>query len=356
VEPGVITESLQKFAEEKGLYFPVDFASRGSSQIGGNISTNAGGIKVLRYGMMRDWVASLRVVTGSGEVLELNKSLIKNATGYDLRQLFIGAEGTLGFISQATVRLTNPPAALRVLLMGVDDLDAVMKIFSHFKRHLPLTAFEMFSNKAMDYVAQSTGLARPLETVSQYYLLAEVECPSSTEEEKILEAFEKVLEEGWVQDGVLNQSEQQSKIFWRFREDISEALSKYSPYKNDISVKISDVPSLMKDLDAVLSKNYPTYEVVWFGHIGDGNLHISILRPEGMTKEEFVKSCQMVDQNVFTVIQKYHGSISAEHGVGLTKKKFLHFTRSAEEITLMKGIKKLFDPDGILNPGKVFDL
>ena len=356
VEPGVITESLQKFAEEKGLYFPVDFASRGSSQIGGNISTNAGGIKVLRYGMMRDWVASLRVVTGSGEVLELNKSLIKNATGYDLRQLFIGAEGTLGFISQATVRLTNPPAPLRVLLMGVDDLDAVMKIFSHFKRHLPLTAFEMFSNKAMDYVAQSTGLARPLETVSQYYLLAEVECPSSTEEEKILEAFEKVLEEGWVQDGVLNQSEQQSKIFWRFREDISEALSKYSPYKNDISVKISDVPSLMKDLDAVLSKNYPTYEVVWFGHIGDGNLHISILRPEGMTKEEFVKSCQMVDQNVFTVIQKYHGSISAEHGVGLTKKKFLHFTRSAEEITLMKGIKKLFDPDGILNPGKVFDL
>ncbi len=168
-----------------------------------------------------------------------------------------------------------------------------------------------------------------------------------------MKVFEKCLEESWVLDGVISQSDVQATTFWRYREDISESLAKYSPYKNDIAVTISKVPPFMEDLDKVLTQAYPTWEVVWFGHIGDGNLHINILRPAGMTKEEFVKECRKVDVMVFDAVKKYKGSISAEHGVGLTKKSFLNYTRSNAEIEIMRGIKNVFDPDGIMNPGKV---
>lgn len=354
VEAGMITEALQEFAKQNGLYYPVDFAARGSSQIGGNIATNAGGIKVVRYGLTRDWVVGLKVVTGAGEILELNNGLVKNATGYDLRHLFIGSEGTLGFITECLIKLAPPPPPLKVLVLGIDALSSVMKVFAAFKKsQSKLVAFEMFSDKALKHVLHSTGLAAPLGTETPFYVVAEVECPSDNDEAELLQVFEKCMEEGWVLDGVISSSEQQAKTFWRYREDISESLSKHSPYKNDISVAISKVPALMQDLDQVLSQAYPSWEVVWFGHIGDGNLHINILRPSGMTKEEFVKECRKVDELVFASIQKQKGSISAEHGVGLTKKPFLHFTRSNAEISLMKGIKQVFDPDQIMNPGKV---
>lgn len=353
IEPGVVTEALQEFAHSKNLFYPVDFAARGSSQMGGNIATNAGGIKVVRYGLTRDWVAGLTVVTGTGDVLELNNALVKNATGYDLRHLFIGSEGTLGFITEATIRLAPAPPPMKVLVMGVSGLDAVMKIFAEFKTKTSLVAFEMFSDKALRKVLEGTGLSAPLTTECPFYVLAEVETRNEADEEHALSVFEKSLEEGWVLDGVISQSDVQAKTFWRYREDISESLAKYSPYKNDIAVAISKVPPFMEDLDQVLSTAYPTWEVVWFGHIGDGNLHINILRPEGMSKEEFVKECRKVDVLVFDAVKKYKGSISAEHGVGLTKRSFLNYTRSEAEIELMRGIKKVFDPDNIINPGKV---
>jgi glycolate oxidase subunit GlcD len=356
LQPGVITESLQQYAQQKGLYYPVDFAARGSSQMGGNIATNAGGIKVVRYGLTRDWVAGLKVVTGTGEILDLNRSLVKNATGLDLRHLFIGSEGMLGFIVEAQIRLTQEPPPLQVLVMGVSGLESVMSVFAEFKKKCTLVAFEMFSEKALQKVIESTGLARPFETKSDYYVLAEVEMRSEADQAAVLEVFELCLEKGLVADGAMSQSDSQAKNFWRLREDISESLAKHSPYKNDISVGISRVPAFMQDLDEILTKAYPTWEVIWFGHIGDGNLHINILRPSGMTKETFVQECRKVDQMVFEAVRKQNGSISAEHGVGLTKKSFLTYTRSAAEIELMKGIKKVFDPDGIINPGKVFDL
>ncbi|GIL16919.1 MAG: FAD-binding oxidoreductase [Oligoflexia bacterium] len=355
LQGGVITETLQKFALTKGLYYPVDFAARGSSQIGGNIATNAGGIKVVRYGLTRDWVVGLKVVTGTGEILELNKGLIKNATGYDLRHLFIGSEGTLGFITEATVQLSPPPPDLKVFILGLANLDSVMNIFSLYSKETVLTAFEMFSEKALQKVVASTGLPRAFETACEYYVLIEFECKDQGDEDRAMKAFEDGMEKGWILDGSLAQSEVQAKTFWRYREDISESLSKFSPYKNDISVSISKVPKLMQDLDSVLKKAYPTWEVVWFGHVGDGNLHINILRPDGMTKEAFVSECRKVDLMVFDAVQKQDGSISAEHGVGLSKKSFLHFTRSQAEIQLMKQIKTVFDPDGIMNPGKIFD-
>lgn len=353
IEPGVITETLQDFAKSKNLFYPVDFAARGSSQMGGNIATNAGGIKVVRYGLTRDWVTGLEVVTGAGEVLHLNNGLVKNATGLDLRHLFIGSEGILGFVTQAKIKLAATPPPLKVLVFAVDQLASVMKVFSEFKNNCHLQAYEMFSEKALQKVLSATGLTRPFETVTEFYVVCEVECASELAEEKVMATFESCLEKGYITDGVISQSEVQAKTFWRYREDISESLSKYSPYKNDIAVSISKVPDFMNDLDQVFSKAYPTWEVIWFGHIGDGNLHINILRPEGMTKEAFVKECQKVDELVFKAVEKQQGSISAEHGVGLTKKSFLTYTRSQEEINLMKGIKKVFDPDLIMNPGKV---
>jgi FAD/FMN-containing dehydrogenase len=353
-EAGVVTEELQNFALSKNLLYPVDFAARGSSQVGGNVATNAGGIKVVRYGLTREWVAGLKVVTGQGEVLSLGNSLVKNATGYDLRHLFIGSEGTLGFITEVTFRLAPAPPPLQVLILAVPNLESVMKIYAEFKTQLTLVAFEMFSHQALEKVMANTQLPAPLGQSSPFYVVTEVEKRSDKDEEAILLVFEKCVEHGWVTDGNLAQSDVQAKTFWRYREDISESLAKYSPYKNDISVAISQVPPFMQDLDAVLKKAYPSWEVIWFGHIGDGNLHINILRPQGMPKEEFVKECKQVDTMVFGTVQKYKGSISAEHGVGLTKKPFLTFTRSPAEIEIMKGIKTIFDPDNIMNPGKVF--
>ena len=353
-EAGVITEALQNWAKDRHLFYPVDFAARGSSQIGGNVATNAGGIKVVRYGLTRDWIVGLKAVTGKGEVLELNNSLIKNATGYDLRHLMIGSEGTLGFITEVTVRLLPQPANSQVLFLSVPNLELVMNIFSEFKQNTTLVAFEMLSQIALEYVLKSTQLTSPLQQQSPYYLVVEVENKSEEEEKKILEVFEKCSEKSWITDGALAQSESQAKTFWRLREDISESLSKYSPYKNDISVAIAKVPDFMADLEKILKPAYPDWTVIWFGHIGDGNLHINILRPDNMTKETFVSECRKVDALVFDCVKKYKGSISAEHGVGLTKKSFLHYTRSAAEIEIMKGIKSIFDPDGIMNPGKIF--
>lgn len=353
-DPGVIIQDLQNFAHENNLFYPVDFAARGSSHLAGTIATNAGGIKVLRYGMTRDWIAGLKVVTGNGELLDLNKGLIKNASGYDLRHLFIGSEGTLGVIVEATVKLTAPPPPLKTLLLSCPSLDKIMSVYNLFKSQCTLTAFEMFSDKALSYVMSSTQVPAPFSMSSPFYAVLEIECPHESVEELILECFEKGIETGDISDGLLAQSEEQARTFWKYREQISESLSKYSPYKNDLSVKISEVPNFVEKLDKVLSKAYPNWIVVWFGHIGDGNLHINILRPDGMSKEDFVKECQKVDTLAFEVTQQFNGSISAEHGVGLTKKPFLHFSRSPEEIALMKQIKHCFDPKNIMNPGKIF--
>lgn len=356
VEAGVVTETLQKFAEEKGLYFPVDFASRGSSQIGGNVATNAGGIKVLRFGLMRSWVASLEVVTGTGEVLHLNNSLVKNATGYDLRQLFIGSEGTLGFITKATIALTRPTEEPTLFVFGVSKLESVMKIFHSFKSTLPVLAFEMFTDVALKYVLKHhSHLNKPFPGSYPYYILAELEGTSERVSEGALKLFEQGLEEGWIEDGIQAQGAQQMRDLWRLREDISECTAPYTPYKNDISVRISHVPDFLTQMDTILKTEYPDFEAVWFGHIGDGNLHINILKPANMENAEFVKRCKQVDLKMFAMIERFKGSVSAEHGVGLTKKAFLQHTRSELEISLMKQIKKIFDPDGILNPGKIFD-
>ncbi|WP_422422038.1 FAD-binding oxidoreductase [Pseudomonas sp. GZD-222] len=353
-QPGVVTEQLQNFAEDKGLYYPVDFASAGSSQIGGNIGTNAGGIKVIRYGMTRNWVAGLKVVTGTGDLLELNKDLIKNATGYDLRQLFIGAEGTLGFVVEATMRLDRAPNNLTAMVLGTPDFDSIMPVLHAFRDKLDLTAFEFFSDKALAKIMGRGDVPAPFDTPCPFYALLEFEASTEEVANAALATFEHCVEQGWVLDGVMSQSEQQLQNLWKLREYISETISHWTPYKNDISVTVSKVPAFLHDIDAIVAESYPDFEVVWYGHIGDGNLHLNILKPDALSKDEFFAKCATVNKWVFEIVQRYNGSISAEHGVGMTKRDYLTYSRSPVEIQYMKAVKAVFDPNGIMNPGKIF--
>lgn len=355
-QAGVVTEQLQTFAADQGLYYPVDFASAGSSQLGGNLSTNAGGIKVIRYGMSRDWVAGLKVVTGNGDILELNRDLVKNNTGYDLRHLFIGAEGTLGFITEATMKLARPPQNLHVLVLGLADLTNTMDVLQAYQQKLDLTAYEFFSHQAMGHVLAHGDTPAPFDTEAPYYALLEFEAASEAVMDAAMELFETCVENGWVLDGVISQSETQARKLWQLRERISESIAPRTPYKNDISVVVSKVPQFLTEIDEVVREHYPDFEIIWFGHIGDGNLHLNILKPETMDKADFFARCTEVNQWVFDIVQRHGGSISAEHGVGLTKKPYLQYTRSEAEIGYLRAIKKAFDPNGIMNPGKVFDL
>ncbi len=356
VEPGVVLEDLIDYVSERGYFFPVDLAAKGSSQIGGNVATNAGGLRVLRYGMMRNWVYGLKVVTGKGERLSLNRSLVKNATGYDLKNLFVGSEGTLGFITEIELKVTHPPEATTVLVLGLGKLSDVISVYSYFKGRTHLSACEVFSDFALNKVIEMHGLQRPFESQADFYLLLEVEHSQKEDgSERLAEIFEACFEKGWISDGVISQSPTQAKNLWSLREFISEAISPMMPYRNDVSVRTPLIPQFVVELEEAYQKEYPDFQVAWFGHIGDGNLHVDILKPEGLPRDEFIKKCKKSDKTLFSIVQKFEGSISAEHGVGLLKKDYLSYSRSPEEIEIMKAIKKIFDPQGLLNPGKIFD-
>ena len=354
VGAGAVTYNVQEAARNANLFYPVDFASSGSSQIGGNIATNAGGINVIRYGMTRDWVAGLTVVTGSGEIMELNKGLVKNNTGLDFRHLFVGSEGILGFITEATLKLTLPPKDPSVLVLGLSDMDAIMSVLSRLQSTTPLLAYEFFSELSVSKVVEHAGVARPFDTQTPYYVLIEFERENESTEVSVLEAIDGCIEEGCVIDAVMSQSVAQARALWRLREDISETLSKWTPYKNDISSTVSNVPKLLAAVDGVVHEHYPDWEVVWYGHIGDGNLHLNILKPEGLSIDIFKARCGEVSVEIFEAIKALGGSVSAEHGVGTLKAPYLSFSKSEAEIDAMRAMKLIFDPDNILNPGKVF--
>lgn len=355
-EAGVVTEQLQQFAESQGLFYPVDFASSGSSQLGGNVATNAGGIKVIRYGMTRSWVTGMKVVTGRGDLLDLNRGLNKNATGYDFRHLFIGSEGTLGIVVELTMALSAPPQDPAVLILGVEDMTQTMPVLEAFQNRLSLTAFEFFSEQALQHVIAEKNLARPFETASNFYALIEFEQRGEEDLEAAMALFEHCLEQGWIVDGTISQSLTQAESLWRLREDISETIAQFTPYKNDIAVRVSAVPQFLKDVDSLVREQYPEFEIIWFGHIGDGNVHLNILKPENLEAQVFFEQCGSVSNQVFSLVQQYGGSVSAEHGVGLLKKPYLNYSRDPQEIEYMRLIKQAFDPNGVLNPGKVFDL
>ncbi|SFS05399.1 FAD/FMN-containing dehydrogenase [Dyella sp. OK004] len=349
VQAGITLQAVHDAARTHGLIYPVDFAARGSCSIGGNIATNAGGIRVIRYGNTREWIAGLTVVAGNGEWLQLNRGLIKNSSGYDLRQLMIGSEGTLGVVVEATLKLTDPPPPSQVMLLALPDMAALMQVFGLFRAKLSLQAFEFFTDVALKHVL-AHGAQRAIDGEHPYYVVTEFDA----NEDAALAAFEQGAEQGWISDGVIAQSEAQAAALWRLREGITESLAPHRPYKNDISLRISVLPVFLQEIQALLGREYPQAEVVWFGHIGDGNLHINVLKPEALSDADFIAQCEHVTKLLADTLQRHGGSISAEHGIGLVKKPYLGSTRSEAEIALMRGVKQVFDPKGLLNPGKVF--
>jgi FAD/FMN-containing dehydrogenase len=353
VQAGMTLQAVQEAAQEHGLQYPVDFASRGSCSIGGNIATNAGGIRVVRYGNTREWVAGLKWVSGSGEVMALGRALVKNSSGYDLRHLAIASEGTLGIIVEATLKLTDPAPASNVMLLALPSFTALMQVFAAFRARLQLQAFEFLTDVALKHVL-ANGAQPPFAETHPYYVVTEFASDESNEADAFA-AFEQCMEQGLVSDGVISASEAQAAQLWRLREGITESLARYVPYKNDVSVRLSAMPVFLAETQALLGKEYPHFEVVWFGHIGDGNLHINILKPDDMTQEAFVTDCERVTKLLAEVLHAHGGSISAEHGIGLVKKPYLGCTRSSAEIAAMRGIKAALDPRGVMNPGKVFD-
>ncbi len=357
VQAGAITEAVHEHCAPQGLTWPVDFASSGSSQIGGNIATNAGGVRVVRYGLTRQWVIGLQVVTMSGEVLELNGALEKNNTGIDLRQLFIGSEGILGIITEATLKLAPLPNETRVALLGVQDLSAALKVFASArgKSGFELLAFEYLTDLCMDAVLQETQAPCPFEERSPAYVLVELEPPVPGQMQAAEAWLEELFEEGLVVDGVLGESIARSQALWNLRERISETLSKRGfLHKNDVSVPVSNLAAFTEEMMQTFADKYPNFEVYFFGHIGDGNLHINIMQPSSMSKTDFLAQVKGTDPVLFSLINKHQGSISAEHGIGLLKRDFIGYSRTEAEINIFRGIKHVLDPKGLLNPGKVF--
>lgn len=353
VEAGAITEAVHEAVAEHGLIWPVDFASKGSSQIGGNIATNAGGVKVIRYGLTRNWVLGLTVVKASGEVLKLDGALEKNNTGVDLRQLFIGSEGTLGVITEATLKLTPAPGHLDVFFFALDSLGAILRLFQAARTGpFVVSAFEMLTERCLARLERHRGLRSPLEESAGYYVLLEVEAS----DRDALEAWMlSILEAELVLDGTLAADGRQARALWELREDISESLAMTgTPHKNDVALPIASLPTFCEELGAVFEERYPGWEICLFGHIGDGNLHINVMKPDAMDGQAFLDKVHGADEAIFDLVRAHRGSISAEHGIGLLKREWLGYTRSPAEIELMRAMKRVLDPSGILNPGKLY--
>lgn len=360
-EAGATVEAVQLAAAEKDLLYPVDFAAKGSAQIGGSIATNAGGVKVLRYGSTRAWVSGLDVVVASGELLHLGGSLVKDNTGYDLRQLFIGAEGTLGIIVGATMRLCPPPKGLLVALCSVPSDEHVLSLFTRARRELPLQAFECFDQGCLRHVLEHRSLAGagPFAEPSPQHVLIEVEVEGVGDDadeqahDRLALCLADAQDAGEIEDAVVASTAAQAKDLWEYREGISESLHAHAPHKSDIALPISEVTAFLAAWRPAVARALPEAEALVFGHIGDGNLHLNVLKPPAEELGSFVTRAKAFDEETYALVQRFGGSVSAEHGIGLLKRDHLHFSRADGELAMMRAIKKALDPTGMFNPGKV---
>jgi FAD/FMN-containing dehydrogenase len=358
VEAGCVLQTLQDAAFEAGRLFPLSLAAEGSCQIGGNLSTNAGGVQVLRYGNTRELTLGLEVVLPSGEVWNGLRGLRKDNTGYDLKQLFIGAEGTLGIITAAVMKLFPLPQATVTAWLAIESPQAAVRLLGDLQSAFgaTLTACELVSDVSLGMVLKHLPGAHLPVSHSPWHLLVEL---SGAGEEGALRAalegfLERSLESGAIGDAVLAHSSEQAKRLWALRENISEAQKIEGPsIKHDISVPISRIGEFVETADAALKQAFPGIRIVTFGHVGDGNLHYNQSKSETGENAAFLAVQPQVNQIVHDIVHRLGGSISAEHGIGQLKREELLRYKSPLEMEMMRAVKRSFDPQGLMNPGKV---
>ena len=358
VDAGCILNNIQNIADEKNFLFPLSLASEGSCTIGGNLSTNAGGINVLRYGMARDLVLGIEVVLANGEIWSNLTSLRKDNRGYDLKQLFIGSEGTLGIITSAVLKLFPAPRNIETALFAIPNTDAAIELLGLARNASAdlLNAYELVSRIGMEMVIKHIpGAKEPIKDKYEWYVLIEFSSSSKNNlRQQMEDLFELALNKKIVLDGVIAESTQQRKDLWVLRDGLNEAQKpEGGSIKHDISVPINNVSKFIDSASKCVKKFIPSSRVVAFGHIGDGNIHFNISQPLKQDKNEFLNKWNDVNKLVFDIVESLNGSFSAEHGIGKLKRKELQTYNPKIEIDLMKSIKSTFDPNNILNPGKV---
>jgi FAD/FMN-containing dehydrogenase len=357
VQSGAITEAVHEHCKQSGLLWPIDLAAKGTCEIGGNLSTNAGGVRVIRYGMTRKWVTALQVVTMQGEIIELNRNLEKNNTGYDLLQLIIGSEGTLAVITEATLKLTRLPRFKNIFLFSVTSLEQMARLceeanFGPFH----ITAFEFFSQKCLHTVQEKLKRISRIGDTAPFYVLMEIE-RSSNDLSEVEEWLGKILEESLVVDGSLAQSSEDEKASWGLREGITESIAVTGPVrKYDVAVPVSQMVPFLTEGQKMFSRMNLSIDLYLFGHFGDGSPHFNLVKKPDCSMQEFSNQCDRFEIELFALLKRYGGSVSAEHGVGNLKKHWVTYSRTNRELELYRSIKKAFDPKHLLNPGKILDI
>jgi len=354
VQAGVVLSDLQKALADQGQHFPLDLGAKGTCMIGGNIASNAGGLQALRYGVMRNLVLGLEVVLADGTIISSMNKMMKNNAGYDLKQLFIGSEGTLGIITRAVLKMEDLPKTRCTAFIALESFEKAVQLLQYAKKHLNngLTSFELLWQDYYTLMTSSPSpYSPPLSQTFPFYVLMETHGQDAEKDKILFEEFlEKSLEEGLIADAAIAQSQQELDWFWGIRENVELVFSVHSTvFLFDVSLAISDMDAYIKKIRTELQNIWPDLHFYSFGHMGDGNLHlfVSCGDDEASTKH-------LVEEIIYKPLQQIDGSITGEHGIGLEKKSWLHLSRTAEEIQLMKTIKKAFDPKGILNRGKLF--
>ena len=354
-EAGCTLASIQTAAEDVDRFFPLSLAAEGSCQIGGNLSTNAGGINVLRYGTARAQALGLEVVLADGTVWDGLRSLRKDTAGYDLKQMFIGAEGTLGIITAACLRLYPAIRNPETVLVAVDSPDAAVALLAALRAELSdqLQAFELFPARAVRYVLRHIPSSSfPLDQDSPWFVLLETSRESTGEDFAAL--FMSLYEETLISDAVMAKNRSEANALWRLRHSISEAQKREgASLKHDISIPVGDVGRFIHDAEAAVTREIPGIRVVAFGHVGDGNIHFNLSQPKDWSAADFLQQGPRLAALVYDVVESFGGSISAEHGIGQAKREQLVRYRGETETGLMKAVKAALDPKNIMNPGKV---
>jgi FAD/FMN-containing dehydrogenase len=359
VEVGVTLAGAQTAAREANRLFPLSLGSEGTAQIGGNLSTNAGGTAVLRYGMMRDLVLGLEVVLADGRILSALKSLRKDNTGYDVKSLFIGAEGTLGIITAASLKLFPLPADTATALVGIDSPQHALDLLSRLRNAAgdQITTFELMPQIAVQLtVTHVPGVANPLSFACAWYLLIELNSPNPNQHlaDLLTTELSQAAESGAIQDAMMANSIAQAQAMWKLRESVPEAQRRHgASIKHDVSVPVSAIPALIEKGTALALRLAPEGDVVSYGHAGDGNLHFNLSQKPGADLAAFAARTPTLEHAMFDLVESLGGSISAEHGIGRLKAE--EFARRADpvELAVMHQLKRALDPKGILNPGKV---